>query len=326
MNCNPEHYLLPGNHIALACSDAAGTNACFAIAEMYKSEKRELPLLFSNANNFPDCYFNHIIREIPDFNNLKIDCLFTGTSHPVSSDSFEVKCIIEAQKANIYTISFIDHWTNFKLRFKGLEEGQLPDEIWVVNTKARALAINEGLPKEKLLIRSNPYHCYLKNYWHSDFHKKSYLLVLDIPKEGFHILFAPDPLSIRKRNDEIGFSEVDALKDILEVLAPLGKQVFLIIKTHPLQPIDVLEEVLKGNKDIQYKLIIKADGPELIHAADLVIGFYSNMLLEAQVLNKNVIRYFPGRRSADPLKNSVLKKVCYSESELKMEINTLIHG
>ena len=57
-------------------------------------------------------------------------------------------------------------------------------------------------------------------------------------------------------------------------------------------------------------LLKDADPLELAHASDIVVGFYSNLLLEAEALGKNVIRYFPGKQEADLLRHKEgLKKV-----------------
>jgi hypothetical protein len=317
-------YQLPGKHIAFAFSDAAGANACVAMAKICKAETKISSLLFSNKK-YPGCMDTvTIVEDAPDFRNLGVDCVFTGTSHPESSGYFELNAIRKAVRENIYTISFIDHWVNFKLRFDGLDGSQYPDEIWVVDEKARQLGIEEGLPAEKLFIRENPYHYYLKNYWRSQYTDKAYLDQLQIPKSGFHILFAPDPLSIRNGRKIAGFDEVDALNDLLSILPELDSEIYLIVKCHPLQPVNVLQEVIGKNKTSNCFLTKEADPLELINTADLVVGFYSNLLLEAEVLGKEIIRYFPGNPEADLLKHKKNLEPVQNKNELLAEIKRLL--
>jgi hypothetical protein len=41
--------------------------------------------------------------------------------------------------------------------------------------------------------------------------------------------------------------------------------------------------------------------PDLVHASDVVLGFFSNLLLEADALGRPVVRYHPGDAALDPL-------------------------
>jgi predicted glycosyltransferase len=71
-------------------------------------------------------------------------------------------------------------------------------------------------------------------------------------------------------------------------------------------------------------LIKEADPLELVHGADLVVGFYSNLLLEADVLGKKVIRYFPGKPEADLLIHKKNLKKIRDKNELMKEIENCI--
>src|SRR6266498_4641357 len=110
-------YRLPGKRIAFVFSDAAGANACMALAKICETEREIFSLLFSNKKYSEAAGLLTVTDTIPSFRSLGIDCVFTGTSHPESSKHFEVNCIKTAVREKIYTVSFIDHWINFKLRF-----------------------------------------------------------------------------------------------------------------------------------------------------------------------------------------------------------------
>jgi len=319
-------WQLPGKHIAFVFSDAAGANICMALAKMCKKENKITTLLFSNKKYSSTEFENLTITEtVPSFKSLGVDCVFSGTSHPFSSDHFEVTCIKNAVSEKIYTISFIDHWANFKLRFDGLNVTEYPDEIWVVDETAKELAVEEGLPSEKIVLKPNPYHYYLKHLWQPQYSNKNYFEIFQIPTNGFHILFAPDPLSIRDGKEKAGFTEEDALKDLLSSISGLGDEIYLIVKCHPLQPMGNLIEIIQKNKNQNCFLIKDADAVELIHASDIVVGFYSNLLLEADVLGKKVIRYFPGHAEADLLKHKKGLKKVHNKNELIKEIKRCIY-
>jgi hypothetical protein len=296
---------LPGKHTAFVFSDPAGANACIGCARLGEAFEGRSSLLFCNKRyDMQDIENLQVVSEIPDFKVLGIDCVFAGTSHPESSGYFELNCIREARQVGIKTISFIDHWVNFRLRF--LDENKelvLPDEIWVLDEKARQLAIEEGLPEHLLRINRNPYHEYLEYLWKPSFEGKAYLDELNISKAGFHILFAPDPLSLRDVKQTTGFTEDEALDQLLQVLSALEFPVQLIVKCHPLQPVKILEDVVTKGK-IPVHITTNVDVLELVNASDLVIGFYSNLLLEANALRRNVIRFFPGNKKADLLSHN----------------------
>ncbi len=114
--------------IAMAFSDPAGANACLAIARIRDMNGHPVPPMYTNRQPHVSKDFNLplvLTSELPNFKNSEIEYLFTGTSHPDSSENFECRCIENAFKENIYTIAFIDHWTNFRLRFSGLH---IPDK------------------------------------------------------------------------------------------------------------------------------------------------------------------------------------------------------
>lgn len=322
MSWNQRKFQLQADNIVYAFSDAAGANACLAMFEMNVLAHQQL---FSNRHNYLEKYKQLVQNEMPDFSRLSAQCLFTGTSHPESSDAFEVRCISEAKKHNVYTIAFIDHWINFLLRFRGLSQAEFPDEIWVVDENAKALACAEGLPADKIKIIGNPYHYYLRNCWKPSYDAKTYLDRLEIPRASYHILFAPDPFSIRGISDNTGFSEREALHDLMEIIKE-ENDVCLIIKMHPLQPEEILKAELSAYPSLCHKLVKEADVPELLVCCDLVIGFYSNILLEAHALGKRVIRYFPGNPEADLLMHSKnIAAPISTTSEFQNQIRSFIH-
>jgi CDP-glycerol glycerophosphotransferase (TagB/SpsB family) len=311
-------------------SDPSGAKSCLALASILKKNHIGGFDVVSNKKYdfYTDWDVEVTINEQFDLSLVenKPDWIFTGTSHPESSNFFEVKQIAKARQLNIYIYSFIDHWVNFRLRYEGLLPGEFPDEIWVIDKEAKKLAIEEGLPEEQLTIRENPYHYYLSHYWKPKCSEKDYLAALGVPIHHFHILFAPDPFSLRGRDKQVGFSEIDALRDLLNVIGLLNNDIYLLIKAHPLQPHEQLINLLNASQNVQYQFITDGDVPELINASDLVIGMYSNLLLEAFVLNKKVIRYFPGNKTEDLLRHSKLSETCSDKSELEKQINHFING
>jgi hypothetical protein len=318
---------LPGKKIALVCSDPAGANVCMAILKDYRNSNLTLPLLFTNRTFLNSEENLFIVHDVPDFKNLDIDLVFTGTSHPASSGYFEIECLKKAKKQNIKTISFVDHWVNFKLRFTDLHKKAIyPDKIWVVDDTAKMLAMEDGLPEDLIEIHINPYHQYISETWTSQYDKKEYLRTIGIEEEGYHILFAPDPLSLRNGKQIAGFDEVEALHTLINVLEKIPGNFHLLIKAHPLQNVEILKQVLEDQKIFSSYLLSDVDTLELLNASNIVIGFYSNLLLEAEAMNKEVLRYFPGKESADLLKHKSSLRKLTTANQLFNELKDRIHG
>lgn len=65
--------------------------------------------------------------KLKNIKNLeKYDLLITGTS---IENKLELENIIAAKKLGIYTVTFLDHWTNYKKRFLKKKKIILPNEI-----------------------------------------------------------------------------------------------------------------------------------------------------------------------------------------------------
>lgn len=291
--------------IAFAFSDAAAAHACLAQAFTLKQEFNCKIVLLSNRQrhfphwNFPVQYTDHVTES-----HLRdCDLLFTGTSHPESSDSFEVQAIRTAKTKNIYTIAFVDHWTLIRTRFESGGEIIFPNEVWVLDEIAKSTAIQEGVPEKIIRIHQNPFLLYLATYWKSAYAGKEYATEIGLPSDKKIVVIAPDPVSIRLQHVNPGFTEASALHDLLNALSELAKPLTIVLKAHPLQPMEVLHPILNQHSSLRVRVIKESNNPELIHLADLVIGFYSNFLLEAQAMNKPVLRYFPGNLKLDPLQH-----------------------
>jgi hypothetical protein len=67
------------------------------------------------------------------------DCVITSTS--AAETAWETVWIVKARAQSIKTISLLDHWTNYISRFQLQNRLQFPDEIWVSDDYAQALAL-----------------------------------------------------------------------------------------------------------------------------------------------------------------------------------------
>lgn len=86
--------------------------------------------------------FRSIISDIalildPDFS--KYQCIITSTGWQTD---FEVQALSKAQDNSIFTIAYLDHWSNYLARFKLLDEVIYPDEIWCGDSESLSIAKN----------------------------------------------------------------------------------------------------------------------------------------------------------------------------------------
>lgn len=228
-------------------------------------------------------------RIITDFNP---DIIFKGTSY---TSDIERSFISEGNKRGIKTISFIDHWTNFKERFTNpANETTYPTEVWVIDEKAKQLAIQAGLPDSILKVSSNPYYQYLKN-WKPTQSKEDLFATLGIPLQNKIILYAPDPLTNNGGKGFYGTDETEGLAMLVTAIESIkeAKNYSLIVKAHPNQNInlfdnwlDSIESPVKSN----IKILKEGDVNTLIYYSDIITGFFSNFLIESIILGKKVIR------------------------------------
>jgi hypothetical protein len=296
-----------GTQVVFAFSDAAGANACLAQAFIIQKENQCSVSCFSNKSMASTHWTTSVQlkHSIIESDLKQAGVLFTGTSHPTTSDHFELQAIRLAKAKKIHTIALVDHWTNIVMRFNLKGETIFPDEIWLLDDQAKTIAVQEGVPETLIRVKRNPYLVYLSSYWKSAYAEKSYAKKSGISVEKKIIVIAPDPVSLRIQDFNPGFTEITALDDLFDAITQSGIQdrMTVVIKAHPLQPMDVLRTVLDQHSALNVKLITESDNPELINIADLVIGFYSNFLLEAHAMGKPVLRYFPGEPATDPLRH-----------------------
>jgi hypothetical protein len=279
-------------------SDPGGVKPLLALAERQKHcfvlSDRIHPF-YNNFNvtvNIHDKHYDKIINDYqPDF-------IVTGTSY---TSGIEKEIHKLAASEGIKCFAFVDHWTSFRIRFEQ-EDGSLfiPDQVWVIDERAKQLAIEAGIPENRLVITGNPYHTWL-SCWKPDIDKKTFLNQIGLPSTDANLLiFAPDPLSNVDGKTIYGFDEIEAARQIDHLFEKNQiENWLLLVKAHPNQNIQPLKKAFTS-KNI-FMLPTKADTNSVLYFADAVMGFFSSILIEASILGKPVLRYLPNEISNDPI-------------------------
>jgi ADP-heptose:LPS heptosyltransferase len=280
-------------------SDPGGAKPCLSLAKKWQASDELLvcsdrQYAFFESFESPVRYCRgedaHAI-----FQEFQTDFLYSGTSY---TSLIELDFICEAKRRGIHTASFVDHYTGFDVRF-GTEEARiLPDEIHVLDEKAAALAREAGLPERRIRITGNPYHEFLCS-WRTRLTKEQVFQKLEIPRsDAKTILFAPDPLSNAGGAEKFGTDEVAILALFLEALGETGKPIQLLIKAHPNQSMEYLKTGLKNvPKNVEVHLVPAQKDAllnDLIQQTDLVVGMFSSILLEAELLGKKSLGILVG--------------------------------
>ena len=255
--------------IILVAEDRGGYDALLPVAEKIRKLKDfsvEL-VLAGRASEFAKC---KKIKHLKGINPKgKPDIILLGTSG--SNTSIDKKIIQSAKVSNIPTISFVDFWSNYNLRFG--ESGEfLPNYI---------LAIDQRMKREL-------------NMYLDKVKKRAEIVVTGSPRfdrinyssSGSHVIFYSQPLK--------GY-EVKIFKDIvggLEKFYPFEK---VLLKLHPSEKNEEkFLRIIKRSK-LQIKIEIKQSVEQLNKKANLVIGADSMALFISCLMGKKTISYQPGK-------------------------------
>lgn len=258
-------------------------------------------------------YKETIIKFNPDF-------ILTSTSY---TSKIELEYINFAKTIKCKTLSFIDHWTSLRDRFFYNDKYVFPDHILVIDKEAKEKAFKEGIIKSKIYIFGNPYYDFLKK-WNPNISKEDFLSQINInyyTEDLKIIVFAPDPLSNVSGKDNFGFDEIEAIEMISLLLDKSPLNALFLIKPHPNQKIDIFNKINIKNTHILDKNV---NSNLLIYYSDIIIGFFSNFLIEAHIMNKTIIRFFPKKIINDPFHNKNFGKIVIGENliyEIKKILN-----
>lgn len=289
-------------HILFVFSDPGGAKPCLSLLEESQCDNA---LLLSDRHYEFYKDFNAIVKcpEEPALEivkKIKPDLIFTGTSY---TSGIEREFISAASTLKVPCYSFIDHWTSMAKRFLN-NEGQIlfPDQVWVIDEKAKQIAIAEGIPSEIVMVTGNPYHTWLykwrPNISNEDFRKNAG--IVDDKKQL--MIYAPDPLSNVDGRNAFGFDEYSSTKILIELLernAIGDKNLLIMVKLHPNQQKDKIEKIL-SESSLFHILPDSVDTNTAIFYSSLVIGFFSSFLIESQIMNRKVIRFIVDEALADP--------------------------
>lgn len=281
-------------------SDPGGAKPILAIVKKVQGSLEDYKVISDRQYSFYE-EFGVIVDKNSDPAELiqifRPDFIFTGTSY---TSDIDWQFIRAARAANILVYSLIDHWTSLRQRFIHHDIEVLPNFILVIDEHAKQLAIKEGLPEKSLYISGNPYHEYLIS-WKPMLSKEKFLLAM-----GYHtsnkkiLLYAPDPLSNINGKEVFGFDELEITLELQSAFSEISEEWEIWLNPHPNQNLERLQSIVSDC----VKVIPEGTSVNsLISYSDVVVGFFSSLLIEAELMGKRVYRVLPSTliKGKDPL-------------------------
>ena len=214
--------------------------------------------------------------------------MLCGTSW---QSDLELRAIRAARAQGTHTIAFLDHWVCYRERFVRAGEMTLPDELWVADPMAEAMARVEcpGVPVSAV---GNPYF--------DDLREELARVAPRVRRdgEGLSVLYVCEPLREQARlqyGDERywGYVEEEALQYCLDTLETLGHPIARVtIRPHPAEPAGKYDWAIQ-NGERPVTIGGSRTLLEEVADADVVIGCESMAMVVALLAGKRVISSIP---------------------------------
>jgi hypothetical protein len=230
---------------------------------------------------------------------LKASCprvVLTGTS---AGNTLEKALLREAMESGIPTVSVLDNWENYGLRFDGPSGPfhYLPDCLAVMDDISKGDLEDLGCPSDRLAVTGQPYFDDLRS-WLDSHDRSSLRRALGIRRGERLLVFASEPQA-QDYGDSLGYTEIDSLRVLMEVLSGLDCGRWrLLVRAHPTENPDALSREMAG-KPIAAEFAPDWPPRKLMLAADVVVGMTSMFLVEAALLGRATLSLQPGLRIED---------------------------
>ncbi len=202
----------------------------------------------------------------------------------------ERDAIRAGRAASKKTVTFLDHWVNYRERFEENAELILPDEILVGDEEALRIA-QAAFPRHPVRLEENPYVLELRD--------EIAAAELASQSDGSgSILYVCEPVEEHAERaygnpHHFGYTEHEALKfflDNVDRLDPDGRAI--VVRPHPSETADKYSWAANAS----IRPISFSDGKTLLEetlAADVVVGCESMALFVAMLAGRRVVSAIP---------------------------------
>jgi len=214
--------------------------------------------------------------------------ILCGTSW---QSDIEINAIKLARSLGKRSIAFLDHWVNYRDRFIRMDEVFLPDEIWVGDVMAEAMA-KKIFPRLPVTVIDNPYMRDIRQ-------ELAEIKMQRVPNhESISVLYVCEPISehalLRHGNVRFwGYVEEEALRYFLSNAAALGRPIErILIRPHPSERAEKYNWVQQ-----EFELPVEIGGVrtllEEVVDSDVVLGCESMAMVIGLLAGKKVVSCIP---------------------------------
>jgi hypothetical protein len=270
---------------AIVCNDAGG-------AEIISSFVRRTPSAYQFALEGPArLVFERKLGPIETIRRevaiAQADRVICGTGW---QSDFEWEAIGLARKKNVPCTAFLDHWTNFAMRFERRGVRHLPDELWVGDEYARDIA-HATFPSILIAVVDNPYLLDVKD----ELTRQQ----INTPPIAGSVLYVCEPVRFHANLDPAaadthGYSEFDALRFFLASAARwIPAPARIRIRPHPSETVT---KYLWAAAEFPALAIEYSDGSPLVREiaeAGIIAGCESMAMVVGLTAGKRVISSVP---------------------------------
>jgi UDP-N-acetylglucosamine 2-epimerase len=272
----------------------------------------------------------------------------TGTS---SEDFTERHLWQAAKKTGIPSFAVLDQWTNYRLRLipegddsvnggTASEELIMPSFLFIMDDFARKEMAGLGIDPERLVVTGQPFFDYIRTTGGKFSGSEIDNLRQELTRKqgGLVFVFASQPMaSLHRQNgmaeDFWGYTENTVLKSVVACLGRLTEElavkVTLVIRLHPKDEPNAYHDILTTcSNSIRLVFDREIDSSLLLKAADLVIGMFSMILLEAAILERPFISVQIGLKRENPLifDRMGVSRSILTEEELEQTLREILNG
>ena len=271
---------LPHDSVAVCAHDAGAASHMAAWLSAYKAQIR--PCLKGPALNLFENQFGPLLQYSLEDSMENARLLISGTGW---STDLEHNSRLLARQRGIPIIAVLDHWVNYRSRFNFMGAEVLPDQLWVADLDAKALA-QQDFPEVPVLQ--------LPNQWLNDLTQSVVNLRFNPPKKpAQRLLYLLEPIlapwSGGPWDEDDG--EIQGVRFWLEKLPLLAQRGFitpldqgdeLILRPHPSDPLGKYDALIA---EARCHLPIRLDCSPMLATslawADIAFGCETQALVAA---------------------------------------------
>ncbi|MGE3319768.1 MAG: hypothetical protein AB7I18_10795 [Candidatus Berkiella sp.] len=210
----------------------------------------------------------------------EVDTVLLGTS---GHSDFERQILRRAKERGIKTISFLDHWVNYEMRFNLNGKLILPDEIWVSDEIAFNFASKH--------FRDTPIKLVTNDYFNEITERAQSYTQLQRDPNRIRILYCSQPTIL-----DYGYDEYCALTNYLNYLSTLDNKTYEIrIRLHPAETPNKFQKIIDEFQSVDRQIYAAkpADIVEDCLWADWVVGCETMAMVVALRLSRTVFSNIP---------------------------------